>query len=250
MKREAHNYFYVKPEDVHADHFILKDEEFHHALHVLRLSTGDMITAVDGTGNELHGEIRDSGDSARKREVRCAIIKIRRKPNEPILDITLMQSLLKGNRFDYLVEKAVEIGVNRIIPVHARRCIVQAETQKIHRWRRIAFAAMKQSCRSVLPEITGVMHFEDALESLTPSSVKILLHKEGRISLSKCIDDLRADKLKRSVFIAVGPEGDFTREEIELALEKSFIQVSVGQRRLRSETAGLAAVSALLAFDV
>jgi len=250
MHPEAHNYFYVKPEDIRRDYFILKDEEFHHAVHVLRLEVGDMVTAVDGMGTEFHGEIRDPETSGRTREVRCAIVKTLRKPNEPILDVTLMQSLLKGDRFEYLVEKAVETGVNKIIPVHTERSVVPAETQKIHRYRRIAMAAMKQSCRSVLPEITEVMRFQDALKSLPRSSVKILLQKQGSLPISRCIDDLRAEKIKKTVIVAVGPEGDFTREEINLALEESFLRVSLGPRRLRSETAGLAAVAALLAFDV
>lgn len=257
MHSEAHNYFYVKPEDIHGDYFILKDEEFHHAVHVLRLEAGDTVTAVDGMGNEFHAEISDTPQSGQfvnasrhSREIRCTIVKTLRKPNEPILDVTLMQSLLKGDRFDYLVEKAVETGVNRIIPVHTERCVVPAETQKIHRYRRIAMAAMKQSCRSVLPEITEVMRFHDALKSLPRSSIKILLHKEGSVPISRCIGDLIADKLKKSVIVAVGPEGDFTREEIDRALGESFVRVSLGPRRLRSETAGLAAVAALLAFDV
>lgn len=250
MDPEAHNYFYVKPEDIHRKYFILRDEEFHHAVHVLRLDSGDTVTAVDGSGNEFHGEICDPETSGRTREVKCVIVKTLRKPNEPILDITLMQSLLKGDRFDYLVEKAVEMGVNRIIPVHTARCIVPAETQKIHRWRRIAMAAMKQSCRSVLPEITGVMRFPDVLKSIARSTEKILLHTQGRLQVSRYIDNLRRDKLKKSIAVAIGPEGDFTREEIDNALEESFTLVSLGPRRLRSETAGLAAVAALLAFDL
>jgi len=247
MKQDNHNYFYIDPEDAHRDHFILKGDEYQHAVKSLRIAQGAVITAVDGLGNEYIGEM---GEFTRGRESKCTIIKTRRKPNEPLMNVTLIHSLLKGGKFDIVVEKAVELGVNTILPLHTSRSIVSAETQKTHRWRRIAITAMKQSHRSVLPEVTEVMEFEDMLKNTSKgSNIKYILTQDAKTSLLHEIAKLNEKKLSGSIVIATGPEGDFTNEEVEMAIDNSFIPVTLGPRRLRSETAGIAAASILLAHD-
>jgi len=247
MRQENHNYFYINPDDAHRDYFILKGDEFQHAVKSLRLSKGAVITAVDGLGNEY---IAEMGEFTLDRESKCPIIKSRRKPNEPLMNVTLIHSLLKGGRFDFVVEKAVELGVNAIVPLHATRTIVTAETQKVHRWRRIAITAMKQSQRSVLPKVTDVMEFEEMLKhSSKGSNIKFILNQDSKISLLRKLTKLNEKQLRGSIYIATGPEGDFTKEEIELAIDNSFIPVTLGPRRLRSETAGIAAAAILLAND-
>lgn len=248
MKQESHNFFYVDPDDVHREYFILRGDELQHAVKSLRLSKGAVITAVDGLGNEYTGEL---GELTRGMESKCQIIKIKRKPNEPLINVTLIHSLLKGGRFDFIVEKAVELGVNAIIPLHTMRSIVSAETQKVHRWRRIAVSAMKQSQRSILPEVTDVMEFEEMLKyTSSGSKIKFILNKDSKKSLFQEILKLNATQLQGSICIATGPEGDFTKEEAETALENSFIPVTLGPRRLRSETAGIAAIAVIMAHDV
>lgn len=247
MNQDNHNYFYINPDDVHRDYFVLKDEEFQHAAKSLRLSKGAVITVVDGLGNEYIGEL---GEVNRSRESKCSIIKSRRKPNEPLMDVTIIHSLLKGGRFDIVVEKTVELGVNTIVPLHTARSIVTAETQKVHRWRRIAITAMKQSHRSVLPDVTDVMEFDEMLKySSKRSNIKFILNQDSKISLLHEIVKLNEKQLRGSICIVTGPEGDFTKEEVDIAIDNSFIPVTLGPRRLRSETAGIAATAILLAHD-
>lgn len=246
MKHDDHNYFYVKRDEVFRDEFYLSGEEFHHATKALRLEEGSFITAVDGNGNEYSGIISEIVKGER---AKCSILKTRRKPKEPSLDLTLVQALLKGDRFDYLVEKAVEIGVNTIIPLHAARCIVSANVNKIDRWKRIAVSAMKQSHRSILPEITNVMEFDEMVAYSASASGKIILQEDAKSSLARQIERIRSLRPLRSLTLVVGPEGDFTREEIETAYAHSFEPASLGPRRLRSETAGIVAIAAIFAQE-
>ncbi|MFC1554656.1 RsmE family RNA methyltransferase [candidate division KSB1 bacterium] len=246
MQLSTHNYFYIDPENVSRDFFIITEDDFHHAARVLRLMAGSVITAVDGIGNEYIGEIQKI---VRNKEAKCLIVKKRRKPNEPLLDITLIQAVIKGDRFESLVEKAVELGVNRIIPVHTKRCVVTADTKKINRWRRKAISAMKQSCRSVLPEITPVSDLNEALELTSNISLKMILSQDVENTISQVIRKYMIERSTRSAAVLIGPEGDFTEEETAQAKKQFFEPVSMGQRRLRSETAGIAVLSALLAFD-
>jgi len=244
MESAAHNYFYVRPDEVEETRFYLSGDEFHHAVKTLRLKEGDTIHAVDGLGNEFLGELEKIAGGAR---YRCRILRTKWKPREPEADVTLLQAVVKGSRFDYLVEKSVEIGVNRIVPVEASRCVARAGAPKIERWRRIARAAMKQSCRSFLPVVTGAMTWEAAFESLPDSAIRILLHSGSAVTLENILIQNSQEDSPVQFAVAVGPEGDFTSGEIESAAGCGFTPVTLGPRRLRSETAGIAALSVLLA---
>jgi 16S rRNA (uracil1498-N3)-methyltransferase len=244
-------YFYVDPDTVTGDSFSITGEEFHHAARVLRAVSGGTIAAVDGKGNEYLGEI---SEVIRGKEILCRIIKTRRRPNEPINTIVLMQALIKGDRFDYIVEKSVELGVAKFIPVNTQRGVVKGNEHKIKRWRTIAKTAMKQSGRSVLPEITDIMDFNDAIEHLLKvisvhPTEKLLLHKNSQTTFAAYLEKAAVSGLARTYIVAVGPEGDFTPEEIQIAKDNAFKPVSFGPRRLRSETAGIAALSALMLHE-
>ncbi|MFC1732051.1 RsmE family RNA methyltransferase [candidate division KSB1 bacterium] len=248
MKPAVDNNFYVLPENAGNDRFILTHDEFHHAVNVFRINQGDVIISVDGTGNEYTGQVREI--RSRLKEVEVAIIKKRLKPNEPFIDTTLIQAVLKGERFEYCIEKAVEIGVNRIIPVRTDRTITGATQQKLQRWRKIAISAMKQSRRSVLPDITDEVPWNSLHNILPESCVKFVLQAEGRQTLKELMKSSRSREGLKSYCIAVGPEGDFTGKEIEYALQLHFIPVNLGPRRLRSDTAGISALSYILIGDI
>lgn len=246
LKTPEHNLFYVDPSYIKKDHLFLTGSEFKHAVMSLRLKPGDLIKVVDGTGNEFLAEMREIRNRDR---CYCSIIKVTRKPREPLCDVILLQAVLKGDRFDYLVEKAVELGVNKIIPVESARCIVKSGGQKVERWNRIAVSAMKQSGRSVLPEITDVKTWIPAIEGLPPSLIRIILNADGKIKLRDHLSQNSDILFNKPIIIAVGPEGDFAPEEIEKAAEYNFKSVTLGPRRLRSETAGIAALSVIFSFE-
>jgi 16S rRNA (uracil1498-N3)-methyltransferase len=239
--------FYVKPKNVYENKFVLTGDEFHHAKNVLRKKKGDIITVVDGIGNEYVGII----DEIHYDNITGSISKILRKPREPILDVTILQGLIKGNRFKYFVEKSTEIGVNRIIPIYTERSISKNLEKDKKRWENIAISAMKQSGRSILPEIFDVCSFKEGVDKVEKYDLKLVAHpehKQGVKSLEKniLIEIKKRKDIIKTVAVAVGPEGGFTLDEIEYAKSKNFFPINLGERRLRSETASIVALTILL----
>ncbi len=242
MARTLDTFFYVDPGNIGTSEFLLTGEEFRHASKVLRIAESDVIYASDGTGTEYSGEYTGqvNADSGKFR-----IIEKKSRPNEPETVVILLQAILKGDRFDTLVEKAVEIGVNTIIPLVTERCIVKPSSKRKSRWWRIAKSAMKQSRRSILPEITEAVTLDEAFSALQVKDSKKFVLSAGSKNM---LADLLGESLgSERITLLIGPEGDFTDNEIKSAMEHGFIPASLGPRRLRSETAGIMSISILLA---
>ena len=248
MVDSSHNIFYVLPERIDGNILTLTGEEFLHAKKVLRKKVGDVLVVVDGNGNEYTGLVVQAG----RTQIICKIEKIRRKPKEPFIEITIIQSVIKGSRFSTFVEKATEIGVHRIIPVITEHSVKLEGKQHVSRWQRIARSAMKQSGRSVLPEISPIVTFSECLDSIRNIGCKLIADTEqidkaqhmNRI-FDKISNNREISRMK-TICAAIGPEGGFSHTEIDLALEHGFKPVTLGERRLRSETAGLVMVTMIL----
>lgn len=233
--------YYVRPQDVNENRVFFQDDEVRHLSRVQRHKRGDVVWAVNGQGVAYEVELVHVG----RNEAYGDILSTRRRIGEPVADVTLVQGVLKGDRFDWLVEKATEIGVRRIIPLESENAVVQGGSNKVARWQRIALAAMKQSGRSVLPEITQPKAWKQILglgvncqyrfiaEASPESRPLSIAHTEGAVVTPHAI-------------LIVGPEGGFTSAEFEEAVEHAFIPVHLGGRRLRAETAGLVLSSLVL----
>ena len=226
--------FYVAPKNVFEDELLILDEEAYHLRRVLRKKKGDKIWAVDGEGSAYEVQIL----SIEKNEVRAKIGQTRRLIGEPVAEITLAQSVLKGERFDWLVEKATEIGIRRIIPLQCENSETVSAPQKYARWKRVAMAAMKQSGRSILPEITIMRSFAEILPLGVNSQHRLIAHA-GHGSMPLIIPKKRGPIVKPKAILIIGPEGGFTDEEVNMGIENGFQPISLGLRRLRSETAGI-----------
>jgi len=158
----------------------------------------------------------------------------------------LAQSLLKGEKMDYLIQKATELGVKRIIPFFSSRTIPLLEEsrrlKRYHRWKRIAVEASKQCGRGVVPKIEPLQDYFEMVQTATQDSLRLILwEKEG----ARLKDILTGSKEKKKIFFVIGPEGGFTQEEIEHARREGFIPVKLGRRILRSETSSLCLLSIL-----
>ncbi|HEX9935061.1 MAG TPA: RsmE family RNA methyltransferase [bacterium] len=234
--------FYVRPEDVSGDKLIFRDGESRHLTRVLRKKAGDTVVAVDGCGKAYDVRIRSIGRGTATAE----ITRVRERAGEPNVELTLAQGLVKGGRFDWLVEKATEIGVVRIIPVHSKNCVVRTLSEhKMERLRKIALSAVKQSGRSLIPEITPVCPFDAVVESAAVYDVRLIA------DLAAGEETATADRIRnpvpfRKVLCLVGPEGGLDGTEMKRALDGGFRPISLGPRRLRSETAGIVLVSWVL----
>ena len=227
--------FYIESFDAATKQIILNDDTSRHIVQVLRMNEGEKLNLTDGNGNLITAEIADT----HKKRCRVEVIDSRLTTHNSRL-VTVAISLLKNsNRFEWFLEKATEIGVSEIIPLICER----TEKQKFRydRMKGICISAMLQSQQSWLP----VLHEPVKFDNLT-----IKQFDNYRKFIAHCADS--SDKKQLSTIkpinhstILIGPEGDFTKEEIELALQNNFIPVSLGGTRLRSETAGVVAASIL-----
>jgi len=227
--------FYL-PNDFAAGPEIWLDEHTSkHVLQVLRMKPGEEIRLTNGNGLSLRATIQPS--SSKKCKVTVIESNIATRPNRKI---TIGISLLKNtNRFEWFLEKATEIGVNELIPLLCDR--TEKQTLRMDRMKSILVSAMLQSQQSWLPAISEPKEFR-ALVTQCTHQQKFIAHCEEPQPLN--LSDLMNSNLSTQI-ILIGPEGDFTREELAWALSNHFMPVSLGENRLRCETAGVVAAAIL-----
>ncbi|MBC7186843.1 MAG: 16S rRNA (uracil(1498)-N(3))-methyltransferase [Calditrichaeota bacterium] len=237
------DFFYVRPQDVHKERLFVVDQEWHHLVVVHRTRPGQHFFAVDGLGHCYECEL--AGTQVQRAEAK--ILQRLEGVGEPRLRLTLAASPLRGERFDFLVEKGTELGVSRFVPLCTARSGRLAEN-RIDRWRRVALAAMKQCGRSVLPEITDPCTLPQALDLLSGAKLRLVAHEgDGCEPLVTVLLGLRRATISEAALL-VGPEGGFTAEEVEAAVAGGFTAVSLGSRRLRAETAAVVGAALVLAI--
>jgi len=230
--------FYTPPEKIGREILRIEGKEAKHVLSVIRCGCGDEIDVVDGCGTKYRVLIEEvSRDFLEGR-----ILSRTERENEPKCHLTLAQAICRKERMDFLIEKATEIGVSSIIPILTERNLIKvggvaSGKRKIERWRRLAIASMKQSLRTVLPEIQDITHFDQLLSRIKDFDVCLIasLNKDSK-SIREC-EQLKA-KLKNLLLI-VGPEAGFSEEELTKAKSQGGLPISLGSRRLRTETAGI-----------
>jgi len=220
----------------------VEGSEVRHIRRALRLRAGDGIVVFDGSGREYEGTIVEEGPSSVLIEIQNIISSERESP----LEITLAQSLLKGEKMDTLIQKATELGAKEIIPFFSSRSVPLLDKSKrlkrYHRWERIAVEASKQCGRGVIPRIEPLQDYFEMLQTPSPDSLRLILWEKEGASLKEI---LKTSKEKTKIFFIVGPEGGVSKEEVERAKEVGFIPVNLGKRILRSETASLCLLSIL-----
>ena len=163
--------------------------------------------------------------------------------------ITLFQALPKKDKMELVIQKAIELGATRVVPVKAKRCVVKLddkkEQKKISRWQTIAEAAAKQSKRGIIPKVQDVMNFREAIEYSGCAKIKMIPYElsEGMDQTRKLIEGLKPGE---DIAIFIGPEGGFDKEEIEMASDNGISPITLGRRILRTETAGMTVLSILM----
>lgn len=234
------DYFYVKPKDISHGSLLLQGEESKHLIRVLRKKVGDRIFVADGNDIMYEAIIK----KVEKTDVFCDIAAMHRKYNEPYKDVTLAVSLLKNPaRFDFLVEKTTELGVRTIIPLICEHTIPKRE--KHERLEKIALSAMKQCGRSWLPRIQPLQRFTTLVENSQHWHLKFISHEKAD-PMQKISFELKQHDDINSILIAIGPEGGFTDEELNISRRLGFKSISLGGRRLRTETAAIVAMAEIL----
>lgn len=235
--------FFLLSEKAENGVFEIRGDDARHISFSLRMRQGETLTVCDGEGTDYECKIVFmDGES-----VRLEVVSSHRTLTEPPLDICLYQSVPKGDKFEYIVQKAVELGVSRIVPVYSSRCIVKtdakSEEKKTARLSRIAHEAAKQCGRGRIPTVMPYMTYAQAVRSCGENAF-ICYENERSFSLKSYLHTL-SEKKADSLSFFVGPEGGYSEQEIALAAEQGIPAVELGPRILRCETASGFVLSSL-----
>ena len=213
-----------------------------HAM-VLRLKPGDSITLFNGEGGEYNAKII----AINRHSTTVDILAYQPRENELPYRITLVQSMPEASKMDWVIEKAVELGVAKICPVESERSVVRLTEERAEkraiRWKSIIITSSEQSGRNRFAELADTTSFSNWIKNQKSQPV-LMLSPHAKQTLA----DWAFQTLPQDIAFLVGPEGGFSRKEEELAIKHGAITVSMGARILRTETAGMAAVSALTAI--
>lgn len=233
--------FFADENGIRQDTARLDKEDAAHALRVLRLKEGDEIQLFSG-GEAYSARIADTADG-----VTVRVLSPLPSP-EPSLKVTLYQGLPKGDKMDYIVQKCTEAGVSRIVPVLMPRCVARMDEKdgkKLDRWQRIAREAAKQAFRPVTPEITGPIPMSRLPQALQAHRLALVPWEDAR---DRSLRSLITPETK-DLALVIGPEGGMAAEDVAPLLDTGALAVTLGRRIFRTETAGLAALIAAMAFS-
>lgn len=234
--------FYVDAGNIEGKWVNFPERELKHLKQVLRLTTGDEVLVFDGLGREYLVRLEKEGGE---------IIALSEPASEPRLKVTLAQGIAKGDKMDYIIQKAVELGVSRIIPLMTDYTVVKLadkEEKKRERWQRIAEEACKQCERAYIPRVERVCSLDYLTGYFTGAYVGLFCYEEerkGERNLRKVMERLKEDR-NEEVLLIVGPEGGFSEREALVARQAGWHIVGLGPRVLRTETASLAALSIIM----
>ncbi len=223
---------FLSPEELSTEEVIITGDQAKH-LSVLRVKTGEIIAVFDGLGHKYDCKILQNN---KNNFIAEQLSKTPYSAESPV-SITLAQGIAKGEKMDFIIQKATELGVNKIIPLITERSQVR-HTAKIERWRKIAISAAEQSCRGKVPEINEPVSLEVFLKS---RHIGLIFYEEetGK-HLKQTLKDFKDSK---EITLLIGPAGGFSKEQVKAAVEKGLLGASLGPRILRTETAAINAIS-------
>lgn len=226
--------FFAPPNRLYDSRILLDAEESHHLARVLRLLPGATVFAFDGNGAEYECEVARASKEVAELHIRARLSNEVESP----LSLTLAQALVKGDKFDWIVQKATELGVTRIVPLvteHSEFRKAESRDGRLLRWRRIALEATKQCGRRQLMELREPQSFQQFC-ALETAGRRLMFTERGGNGLAEVAPTA-------SVSIAIGPEGGWSESELQMANTHGFVNVQLGNRILRTETAAVSAVT-------
>lgn len=235
-------HFFVSPDNISDKNVTITGSDVNHIKNVLRMKIGEKFIANDGNGASYCCTISEICNDFISADIDDGQLE----SNELPVQIYLFQGLPKADKMELVIQKAVELGAYKIVPVEMKRCVVKLDDKKkkskISRWQSISESAAKQSGRTVIPQVNDVVKYADALKIAQKLDL-ILVPYECADSVAKLKEKLDTVKSGQSIGIFIGPEGGYEECEIEQAKNAGGEIVSLGKRILRTETASIAALS-------
>jgi 16S rRNA (uracil1498-N3)-methyltransferase len=237
--------FFIPSEQILENIVILKGEDRHHLLNVLRQGLGAEITVLNGKGEEYLVKVTEVTSD----EVIGEILKQEDRQTEPKVKITLVQSLPKSDKFEFIIQKNTELGVSAFQPVISERSTIRLDAgqalKKGERWQKIIREAAEQSGRQIIPELRSVQSWAKFLGAHRPPGL-ILIPWEGERErgIKQVLNEQKV--APETISVIIGSEGGFSQNEVEQAIQIGAVPVTLGPRILRTETAGLVVASTIL----
>ena len=233
-------WFFTETE-IGSDNYIITGENARHIAKSLRMKAGEALTLVTPQREQLDCTI----SAVTSDSVEVSIDSRKPCENEPDVEITLYQALPKGDKMEYIVQKCVELGISRIVPLISARCISRPDAKSLAkkqaRWQKIAREAAQQSRRGIIPTVCETVTFKQAVADCAENEQNIIFYELGGESVKKLIG-----KKPRSIGIFIGSEGGFEQAEVDSVLKSGGSAATLGKRILRAETAPLAALSIIM----
>ena len=238
-------HFFVTPAQVQEGYCRITGQDVNHIRNVLRMKPGEQIKIRDGISRNYVCAIEELEAD----RVRARILFEEEDSSELPCRISLFQGLPKSDKMDWIIQKAVELGVYQILPMATRRAVVKLDGKKaeakVRRWNAVAESAAKQSGRMIIPEVTDVVSFSKACKMAGQMDCGLIPYELAR-GMDEAREVFGRIRPGMQVGILIGPEGGFDMEEIEEAQTEGILPVTLGRRILRTETAGMAALSILM----
>lgn len=243
------HHFFVEKENFTDGRVCISGEDYNHAVNVLRLNTGERVLISDHNGQDFICLVEEREETDREFLLWLKIEKEAEENHELPAKVVLFQCLPKSDKLEFIIQKAVELGVSSIVPVASKNCVVKLDDKKtgskLKRWRTIAESAAKQSLRSVVPAIHEPVSFKEAVGLMEDYDVRLIPYEneKGIDSICEAIVNFVPG---RSIAVIIGPEGGFDRLEVSMAERHGIMPVSLGKRILRTETAAISILSLIM----
>jgi len=234
-----HRFYHSNPLELNQI-LILDEFSSHHALRVMRVKIDDFLVLFNGDGFEYRGRVSDIN----KKTINVEILSKEKNNNESPININLFQSISSNEKMDMVIQKATELGVSSIQPIFTSRSTIKLSLDRtkkrlIH-WKQVSISACEQSGRSKIPTIKPPIEFDQISEGIKTNSLNLLLHPDNLEESSNLPNEYAGD-----INIFIGPEGGFRQDEVLLLKKQNCINIQLGPRIMRTETAPLAIIAIL-----
>lgn len=238
--------FFTEPENINGEIAYIK-EDAAHIKKVLRMNEGDKILIFDGSGNEYTAQLTEIASDC----CTAKILSVETSKQEPSVKVRIYQALPKTGKMESIIQKSVELGVNSIVPVLTERCVSKLdggkrEAEKIKRWNKVAIEAAKQCGRGILPKVEAPLTFKEAITQMKNDELALIpyemLGHDGVANIKSVLTQSDA----KTISAIIGPEGGFSDNEANYAIENGIYAIGLGKRILRTETASSMLLSVIM----